>query len=199
MRNRIVSMRGWLKVLFAVIVVAGCGDLRQELQVTNERDALRLRADAPRNRLWVLALDEVRVYDTARMSKRLIRKIALPSWSVAGFRAVCMPDMALDAAGAAVISSNAQARLLRISGDNFALTDHAISFHEGGQRDSGFGALAFAADGTLYARTTPGGLLWKIDINKASAIMSPLNNKLPLDECLITTPLLNGFERNQQP
>ena len=60
-------------------------------------------------------------------------------------------------------------------------------------------ALTFAADGTLFGRTTPGGLLWEIDINKARAVMSNHNKKLPLDECAITTQLLNDIERSQQP
>lgn len=212
MSNRIVSICGWLILLFAAAAIAGCGnsekrshnssagradsaDLRQDSQGTSERDVLRIREDLLRNRLWVLALEEVRVYNTATTGKRLIRKIALPNWSVVGFRNVCMPDMALDRAGSAFISSNGQARLLRIDADRFDLKDYAISFHEREGRDIGFGALRFAADGTLFARTTPGGLLWKIDITKSSAIMIEVNEKLPLDECAITTPLLNGFER----
>ena len=216
MSNRIVSIRGWLILLFTVTAIAGCGDngkpsrysstgradsadLRQDSQGTSERDVLRIREDLLRNRLWVLALDEVRVYNTATTGKRLIRKIALPNWSVVGFRNVCMPDMALDRAGSAFISSNGQARLLRIDADRFDLKDYEISFHEREGWDIGFGALGFAADGTLFARTTPGGLLWKIDITKASAVMIEVNKKLPLDECAITTQLLNGFEWSQQP
>ena len=216
MSNRIVSIRGWLILLFTVTAIAGCGDngkpsrysstgradsadLRQDSQGTSERDVLRIRKDLLRNRLWVLALDEVRVYNTATTGKRLIRKIALPNWSVVDFRNVCMPDMALDRAGSAFISSNGQARLLRIDTDRFDLKDYAISFHERERWDIGFGALRFAADGTLFARTTPGGLLWKIDITKASAVMIEVNKKLPLDECAITTQLLNGFEWSQQP
>lgn len=216
MSNRIVSIRGWLILLLAVAAIAGCGnsekrsqnssggradsaDLRQDTQGTNERDVLRIREDRVRNRLWVLTLDEVRVYNTATTGKSLIRKMALPNWSVVGFRNVCMPDMALDRAGSAYISSNGQARLLRIDADRFDLKDYEISFPERAGLDIGFGALAFAADGTLFARTTPGGLLWKIDLAKASAVMTGVNKKLPLDECAMTTQLLNDFERSQQP
>jgi hypothetical protein len=111
-----------------------------------------------------------------------------------------MPDMALDRAGSAFISSNGQARLLRIDGDRFDLKDYAISFHEREVQNIGFGALTFAADGTLFARTTPGGLLWEIDINKARAVMSNFNKKLPLDECALTTQfLLDLLEMRQQP
>lgn len=213
MSNRIVSTRGWLILLFTVTAIAGCGDmgkhsqdspasradsadLRQDTQGTSERDVLRIREDLVRNRLWVLTLDEVRVYNTATTGKRLIRKIALPNWSVVGFRNVCMPGMALDRAGSAYISSNGQARLWRIDADRFDLKDYAISLHEKEQRDIGFGALTFAADGTLFARTTPGGLLWKIDITKASAVLTGVNQKLPVDECAISAQLLNDFERS---
>ena len=213
MSNRNVSIRAWLFLLLAVTATAGCGDtsksspnlaadyagsaeLRNEPQGTSEQDVIRVREDLVRNRFWVLTLKEVRVYNTATTGKRLIHKIALPIWSVVGFRNVCMPDMALDRAGSAFISSNGQARLLRIDADRFALEDYAISFHERDGLDIGFGALRFAADGTLFARTTPGGLLWKIDITKASAIMIEVNKKLPLDECAITTQLLNDFERS---
>jgi len=213
MNNRIVSIRGWLILLFAVAAIAGCGNsekrsenssggradgaaLRQDTQGTSERDVLRIREDLVRNRLWVLTLDEVRVYNTATTGKRLIRKMALPNWSVVGFRNVCMPDMALDRAGSAYISSNGQARLWRIDGDRFDLKDYEISVGARDGLDIGFGALAFAADGALFARTTPGGLLWKIDNAKASAIMTELNQKRPLDECAITAQLLNDFERS---
>ena len=214
MRNRIVSNRSWLTLLFAVTAIAGCGDigkrsqnssagrpdsadLRQDSQGITERNVLRIREDVLRNRLWVLTPDEVRVYNTAPTGKRLIRKIALPNWSVVGFRNICMPDIALDRAGSAFVSSNAQARLLRIGADRFELKDYAISFPESAERDIGFGALRFAADGMLFARTTPGGLLWKIDIASARAITAAVNKTLPVDECAITAQFLNNFERIQ--
>ena len=144
---------------------------------------------------------EVRVYNTAATGKRLIRTIALPNWSVVGFRNVCMPDLVLDRSGSAFIASNGQARLMRIDADRFALKDYAISFRERDGMDIGFGALAFAADGTLFARTTPGGVLWKIDLARSSATMTDVVKKLPADQCAITTQpmttqLLTDFERS---
>jgi len=214
MSNRVVSIRNGLILLFAVTAMTSCGDtgnpvqnpsagrtdkvdLQQNSQGTSERDALRIREDPLRNRLWVLTLEEVRIYDNAKKGKTLIRKIALPNWSVVGFRNVCMPDMVLDRAGSAFISSNAQARLLRIDANRFDLKDYPISFHERGAWDIGFGALAFSTDGNLLARTTPGGLLWKIDITKATAIMVEGNKKPLVDECAITTHTLNDLERSK--
>ena len=211
MSNRIVSAGSSLVLLCVIAVSAACGD--SDKSSTNfsgrghdlsaadgGRDVLRVREDPVRNRLWVLTLNEVRVYNTAATGKRLIRTIALPAWSVVGFRNVCMPDLVVDRSGSAFIASNAQPRLMRIDGDRFALEDYAISFREREGMDVGFGALAFAADGTLFARSTPGGMLWKIDVARASATMTAATKRLPANECAITTPstttqLLNDFER----
>lgn len=209
MSNRIVTLRSGLISLFTVAAMAGCGndgttfhrslagrtdsaDLQMESYgMMIERDALRIRKDMLRNRLWVLTLEEVRVYDTAKKRKRLIRKIELPNWSVAQF--ICDPDMVLDGSGSAIISSNVQARLLLIDGDRFELREREIRLHDKEQWDTGFRALTFTADGTLLALASMGGSMWKIDINKASAIMIELNRKLPLDECAFTTPFLKDI------
>jgi hypothetical protein len=198
-------MRRGLILFCAATIMAGCGNggnttqsasatrtdagPRLESHGTDDHGALRVRTDAQRNRLWVLTLGELRVYDTAQMRKRLIRTITLPNWSVVGLRHVCMPDLVLDQAGSAFISSNVQAKLWRIDADSFDLKEHEIRFEGKEWWDIGFGALAFAADGTLLGRTTPGGWLWKIDIAKASAVMIESNKKLPLDECAFTEQL----------
>jgi hypothetical protein len=215
MSNRMVLMRSSLALLFAMSFTAACdnagkvsanlsaaypgtSDVRTVMK--SGQDVLRVREDIVRNRLWVLTLNEVRIYNTASTGKRLIRTVALPAWSVVGFRNVCTPDLVLDRSGSAFIGSNGQARLMRIDGDRFALQDYAISFGEREGMDLGFGALAFSADGTLFARTTPGGTLWKIDVARASATMTDAVKKLPVDPCAITTQpmttqLLNDFER----
>jgi hypothetical protein len=200
-----------LVLLFAVTVMMGCSNERNpahgptagrtgndyalpETYGAGERDALRIRTDTARNRVWVLGLDDVRVYDTAK--KKLIRRIELPNWSVARF--ICAPDMVLDSSGSAIISSNVQARLWRIDADSFEVKEHEISLHGREQWDTGFGALAFGADGALYALTSSAGSLWKIDVAKASAGMiepdSPSSKA-----CAFTTQFLNDFERSRKP
>ena len=216
MNNQIVSIRSSLALLLATALTAGCGDTGKDsadfsaayvgsADLRNEKqggqDVLRVREDLVRNRLWVLTSSDVRVYNTAATGKRLIRTIALPNWSVVGFRNVCMPDLVLDRSGSAFIASNGQARLMRIDADRFALKDYAISFRERDGMDIGFGALAFATDGALFARTTPGGMLWKIDLARSSAMMTDVVKKLPADQCAITirpmtTQLLTDFERS---
>ena len=212
MSNRNASIGSWLVLFLVLTATAGCGDTgkattdyTRNAGLLNEtvggQDVVRVREDQVRNRLWVLTLKEVRIYNTAATGKRLIRTIALPNWSVVGFRNVCMPDLVLDRSGSAFIASNGQARLMRIDADRFALEDYAISFRERAGMDIGFGALAFGADGTLFARTTPGGMLWKIDVARASATLTDVIKRLPADQCAITTQpmttqLLSDFERS---
>ncbi len=202
---------GWAILFFAVGIMAGCrneGNPTQgataghagnnkallEKYGIGERGALRFRTDTARNRLWVLGLDDVRVFDTTK--KQLIRKIVLPNWSVARF--ICDPDMVLDNSGSAFISSNAQAKLWRIAADSFEVKEHVISLLGREQWDTGFGALAFAADGTLYALTTSAGSLWKIDVGKASASMIASDNRL-LHVCELTASILSDFKRSLKP
>ena len=60
-----------LVLLFAVSVVPG---------FSHAQDSLRTRLDSARNRLWVLGLDDVRVYDAA--TKQLLQRIVLQRNSV---------------------------------------------------------------------------------------------------------------------
>ena len=142
----------------------------------------------------MLGLDNVRVYDTVK--KKLIRRIELPNGSVARF--ICDPDMVLDSSGSAFISSNVQAKLWRIDADSFEVKEHEISLHGREQWDIGFGALAFAADGALYALTSSAGSLWKIDIAKASASTIDPDNP-PSRACALTAQFLKDFERSRKP
>jgi hypothetical protein len=64
--------------------------------------------------------------------------------------------------------------------------------------DVGFGALAFAADGTLVALTSLGGSLWKIDVGTGDARMVEQNSRL-LNVCDFTAQLLNDIERSGKP
>lgn len=211
----IVSKRRWLFMFFAMSVLAGCdkagesarditssradtADNRRFTGPEADRGVIRVREDLARGRLWVLTLNEVRIYSVSASRARLLKAIALPNWSVVGLQSVCMPDIALDRTGSAFISSNNQARLLRIDADRFNVDDYAIGFRQRSGLDTGFGALAFGADGTLFARTTPGGRLWKIDVAGSSASPAGGGMQLPADPCAITTQetatqLLNGF------
>lgn len=192
----------WISMLTA-IALAGCSQERGLSQSTATvttayadalHNSLRLRRDEARKRIWSLGLDDVRVYDAD--SKRLVRQIALPGWSVSRF--VCNPDMALDSSGSAIISSNAQAKLWRIEADSFEPTVREIRMHEREQWDIGFGALAFAADGSLLALTSLGGSLWRIDVGTGDARMVEANAPL-LNVCDLAVKLLDDIERSRKP
>jgi hypothetical protein len=200
MSNRIIIACVLWVSIFTAIVMAGCspesGTARSEGAVRAAYadilyDGLLIRRDEARNRVWLLGLDDVRVYDAA--SKRLIRRIALPGWSVARF--TCDPDMVLDGSGSAIVSSNVQARLWSIDAQSFEVKNHAISLQGREQWDTGFGALAFAEDGTLYALTSSGGSSWKIDLAKASAGMIGPDNP-PSKTCAFATKFLKNIERS---
>lgn len=184
----------WMVLFLVASVIAGCGREGNPEYRMDEQGSLRFRTDAARNRLWALGVDDVRVYDAAK--KQLIRKIVLPNWSVARF--ICDPDMALDSSGSAYISSNVQAKLWRVDADSFEVKEHEISLRGREQWDTGFGALAFAADGALYALTSSAGSLWKIDVAKASASMIEPDNP-PSKACAFTTQFLKDFERSRKP
>jgi hypothetical protein len=163
----------WISV-FTAIVMAGCSREGPQAQGRAEfrggegevlHGGFRIRRDAARNRIWLLGLDNLRVYDG--QSKRLIREIALPNWSVA--RLGCDPDMVLDRSGSAIVSSNVQSRLWRVDARSFEVSEHPIAL-EGRERwDVGFGALAINADGRLIALTSVSESLWSIDLGKGSA------------------------------
>jgi len=145
--------------------------------------ALRIKVDTSRNRLWVLTLEHGYVYDVT--GKQLIRRVVLPNRSVAGF--VCSPDIALDRSGSAFISSNAESKLWKIDAEDFGIEVQEITPHTGAGRDIAFGALAFAADGTLFALTAHEGSLWRIDTNTLKASEVELSERM-LGACTLIAP-----------
>ena len=172
-----------LLVLLGALAAAGCGEVAGRVEGSEarvEQGALRVRTDAQRGRLWVLGFDDVRVYDAA--SKRLIRQVRLPGWSAARF--ICDPDLALDASGSAVVSSNVQSRLWRVDGGSFEVKEQVISLPERERWDIGFGALGFAADGSLYGVTSNANSLWKIDVAQARASLVE-SYHAPLKACSV--------------
>lgn len=175
MSRRIVIACIWWFSILAAIATAGCGPEVDPAQGPAASrggqgdilyDGFRIRRDGARNRIWLLGLDDVRVYDG---QMRLIRKIALPNWSVAGF--ACDPDMVLDGSGSAIVSSNAQARLWRIDAGTLEVREHPITLLGRERWDVGFATLVVGADGTLLALASVSESLWKIDLGNGSAQM----------------------------
>ena len=173
-RQRVAADAGYATTLAERDAWASYRALLEEA-FDGEGHVLRVRADTARARLWVLALDHVDVYDIR--NNQLIRRISLPGWSVAD--SICPPDLILDQSGSAVISHNAEPKLWRVAADTFQLTQHALRLVNREQLDIGFGALAFAEDGRLFAVAATGGSLWRIDIDRASAQQVDLDRFLP--------------------
>ncbi|MBI3043911.1 MAG: hypothetical protein HYY78_13920 [Betaproteobacteria bacterium] len=189
MSNRIViACILWISIL-TTIVMAGCSREQVAAQGAAQtrgddgdvlRDGFRVRRDAARNRIWLLGLDNVRVYDG--QTRRLVQTIALPSWSVARF--ACDPDMVLDRSGSAIVSSNTEARLWRIDGGTFEVSEHPITLQGRERWDIGFAALAMNGDGALLAMISVSEAWWSIDLGKGSARM--VDPAVPLNVCGLT-------------
>jgi len=147
-----------------------------------DRQALRIREDVDRHRLWVLALEHVYVYDTRKLT--LIRRIRLPGWSVADF--MCPPDLALDRRGNAFVSNNVQPRLLQIIPASFQKKEHQLTLISAKRWEVGFGALAFGSDGTLFALTGLAGSLFKIDLASGNATEIALSEPV-IEACTLAS------------
>ena len=126
---------------------------------------LRVRVDDARNRTWVLSLDHLAVYD--RATRRLIRRIELPDWSVAD--TVCPPGLLVDGEGTAFISHNIEPKLWEIHPQSFELKEHVLRLIEREQLDIGLSNLAVASRGALVGTASTGGSVWRIDLENATA------------------------------
>jgi hypothetical protein len=140
------------------------------------RHVLRVRVDAQRHRIWVLASDALYLYDTR--SAQLTRRIALDALSQHS-NAHCLPDMALDRSGSAFVSSAVQASLVRVDAESFEVTRHEVQADSEHGKDFGFSAMVFAGeDDTLYAASAATGGLWKVDPARNRATRIELSQPL---------------------
>ena len=87
MRNRIIiACILWISVC-AAVALAGCSaEGRSTTYGLAERDTLRIKLDSAHERIWVLDLDGVRVYDSSRKravspaSRKALAAFWLTSW-----------------------------------------------------------------------------------------------------------------------
>ena len=137
---------------------------------------LRVRLDVRRDRLWVLDIGRVHVVDL--VTNRRIRTVALPNWMFSAHEDLCLPDLALDAHGAAFVSSNVQPGLWRIDPDNFRVYERAVSLDAYRDLDTGFSALSIGEGGVMFAAMAAPGLLWRVDTDVFRAENIPLEKRL---------------------
>jgi hypothetical protein len=131
---------------------------------------LRLRLDERRERLWILEPGAIHVIDLA--TDRRIASAALQNWLHASGGTNCLPDLQLDARGAAIVTDNVQPKLWRIDAETFSVVERRVRLDSQKGVDAGFSALAIAEDGSMFAAMAAPGSLWRIssDLGRARRI-----------------------------
>ena len=125
-------------------------------------EPLRTVHDVPRNNVWVLQPDGVYLHDAT--SRALKKRFELPGWIHAGEPYACGPALAVDAQGAAVVSSDVVPVLWRIDPQKSQVTTHQLVLDADADKDVGFSSLTYAADqGVFFAVSSVYGSLWRID------------------------------------
>lgn len=152
--------------LAAPLLLSACdGSVRREGLAQAQLQVVR--ADAARNRLWILDPDALTLYDNT--NGRRLRRIVLPEATLADPADACPPDVAFDSAGTVYVSSNVVPVLWRVDPQRFEVTRMEITLDADTDKDLGFTGLSFAGDGVLLATGTTFAALWRIDLRTASA------------------------------
>jgi hypothetical protein len=194
MERKIAWVRVRVAALLATAVLTGCSgaDSAQRLVApTAPGEVLRTRSDTARGRVWVLSAEDLRVYDAA--TKKLVRRISLPGWSAARYE--CRPDIALDGSGSAIISSNVVPHLWRVDARTFKVTEQAVALEGRAGWDIGFGPIALARSGTVYALTSNGMSLWKVEPGSARAALAETYLP-PVKDCALPERVIERLERS---
>jgi hypothetical protein len=174
--SKTIAAAGAVLVLLVVTGIAatgtGTGTSRNtpvalEAYGLHQRDAIAVRSDPVRGRLWVLSLDSLRIYDTA--TRKPLRELELPSWYITD--GPCAPDLMLDGSGSAFVSSNVVPQLWRIDATTFEVTVVDITLRGREHWDLGFAALRLTSAGTLRALSSNANSVWAIDVSTGSAEM----------------------------
>ena len=124
---------------------------------------LRVKVDLARGRRWELGWGAVAVYDAA--TNRPIRRIPLEGANLTSARGACLPDLVLDRAGAALVSSNLQPVLWRVSPERFEVERFDLGLEHDRGRDVGFSSLTWSPDRkSLLALDASTRTPWRIDM-----------------------------------
>jgi hypothetical protein len=124
--------------------------------------ALRTVYDPARNQFWVLQRDGVYLHDAS--TRALKQRFELPDWIYVRRSYSCAPDLAIDARGAAVVSSNVVPVLWRVDPVKSTVTRHELVLDTDADKDIGFTGLVYAPDqGVFFAASAAHGTLWRID------------------------------------
>lgn len=122
-------------------------------------EPLRTVADPARNRVWTLGNDAVYLQEGGKQ-----QRFELPGWMHISEEYACRPDVAVDAQGAVVVTSNAVPIMWRVDPANGQVTRHELVLDADAGKDVGFTGLTYAADqGVFFAVSATHGSLWRID------------------------------------
>ena len=127
-----------------------------------DMDALRVERDRARDRVWMLKGDGVYLYDGE--TRWLIRRFDLPEWRYAADEYACPPDLVIDAAGSAIVSSNVVPVLWRVDPKSAQAVLVELRLDSDTDKDVGFTALSYANQRTLIGASSLHGSLWVIDL-----------------------------------
>jgi len=152
-------------VMTAAVLWACDGSVRREGRPVV--DLQIVRADAARNRLWVLDPSGLTLHDS--LNGRRLRHVSLPELFLAGGDRVCGPDIAFDAAGTVFVSSDVLPVIWRVDPQRFEVARIEIALETDADKDVGFTGLSFAGDGIVLAAGTTFASIWRIDLNAARA------------------------------
>src|SRR6267142_1678039 len=147
---------------------------------TSAAEPLRTVDDASRNRVWVLESDAVYLHEGAHKTR-----FELPGWIYAAEPYACSPDLAVDAKGTAVVTSNIAPVVWRIEPAKLQVTKHELTLDADADKDVGFSGLAYAPDqGVFFAVSAIYGSLWRIDPLLRRAQKIPVSTPLR-DACAL--------------
>ena len=157
---------GILKVVAASLSLLAANALAAE--------PLRTVHDASRNRVWVLERDALYLHQGAQK-----QRYELPGWIYASEPYACSPDVAIDAQGAAVVSSNVVPVLWRVEPAKGQVTRHELALDADSEKDVGFSGLAYVPEqGVFFAVSATYGSLWRIDTLLRRAQKIPVSTPL---------------------
>ena len=157
---------GILKVVAASLSLLAANALAAE--------PLRTIHDASRNRVWVLESDALYLHQGAQK-----QRYELPGWIYASEPYACSPDVAIDAQGAAVVSSNVVPVLWRVEPAKGQVTRHELALDADSDKDVGFSGLAYVPEqGVFFAVSATYGSLWRIDTLLRRAQKIPVSTPL---------------------
>ena len=137
-------------------------------------EPLRTVTDPARNRVWTLGTDAVYLQEGGKK-----QRIELPGWMHADENYACRPDLALDAQGAAVVTSNVVPILWRIDPQTYRVSQRELILDSHNKREVGFTGLTYAADQEVFfAVSGTQGTLWRIDPLLRRAQQIPVSEPL---------------------